>query len=423
MSSTFLKALASVGSFSLVTIGQAGAGGLKRDGYHIDLLFDPARFAAEVTATYVMPDRKLNNVKDTNPSDGIGADGRGGGTAQGVRDTADYWIPRLGLKAGFGEAVDCLLDYSQPWGAHTNPGRDWMGANDNIETKVNSNNFAATCSYKFQAGQGQLRLLGGFSYQELNGFQERLIAAVPPRFGSGVGRVDLGGDGTGWRVGTAYEIPEIALRASLVYNSEVALDDITGTLDLTQVPAGGNSGNPLLGKSTPIFGSAAMPQTLKLSLQSGIAPDWLAFGSIEWVEWSKLKSIAFCPQATRRIACTPGGPTEATSFDLLYRDGWTIEGGVGHKFSDQWSGGASITWDRGTSQGMGHQSDVWTLGFGASYTPRAHVELRFAGVLGVMTSGSSSQVVWDGRLYGENVSYTFGNDFISALSANLKVRW
>lgn len=423
MKSALTKVALGVGSLSLAIAGAASAGGLKREGYNIDLLFDPSPFAAEATATYVSPNRKLNNVRDTNPRNGEGT-----GASNGVKDTPGYWMPRVGLKAGFGEAVDCLVDYSEPWGVHTNPGPNWVGANDNIQTKVSSHNYGATCSYKFQLGRGQLRFLGGAFYQELSGFKEQLVAPVPAitgsnLYGNGVGHLELGGNGMGWRIGMAYEIPEIALRASLVYNSEVRLDDITGKMDLTQVPAFIDPRNPLLGRVTSIFGSAVMPQTLKFSLQSGVAPDWLAFGSVEWIQWSKLQSIAFCPEATRAIACTDGGPTEATSLDLLYRDGWTIQGGLGHKFSEQWSGGASITWDRGTSTGVGYQSDTWSLGLGASYTPGANVELRLAGALGVMTSGSSGAVVRDGAIYGQQVAYTFGNDLVSAVSANLKIRW
>lgn len=428
MNMSFLKVIFGAGTASLMMMSVGAAGGLKREGYNIDLLFNPSPFAAEAAATYVFPDRKLNDVRDTNPANGIGSNGIGGGSRNGVKDTPSYWSPRIGLKAGIGDAVDCLIDYSEPWGVHTDPGREWMGANDNIQTKVTSHNYAATCSYKFQAGPGQMRFLGGFFYQELSGFKERLVAPVPTLtgsnlLGSGIGRLDVGGDGTGWRLGTAYEIPEFAFRASLVYNSEVRLGDLSGTLNLTQVPAFVDPGNPILGQMTPVFGSAAMPQSLKLSIQSGVAPDWLAFGSVEWAQWSKLQSIAFCPEATRAIACRPGGPTEVTSLDLIYRDGWTIQSGVGHKFNDQLSAGASITWDRGTSTGLGYQSDTWTLGLGASYTPSSNVELRLAGALGLMTSGSSGAVEWDGRVYGDEVSYTYGNDLVSAISANLKVRW
>ncbi|MBN7758693.1 transporter [Nitratireductor aquimarinus] len=398
---------------SSAAVGAAQAGGLERGGYNVDLLFNSAPFAAEATGTYVMPQRKLDNVVDTNPLDGTPA-----GPSQGVKDTESYFSPRLGLKVGIGEQVDCLVDYSEPWGVHTNPGANWAGANHNIETKVNSHSFGGTCSYKMQAGKGEFRVLGGVFYQQLKGFKERLVTPATP-FGNGVGRLNLEGSGVGWRVGAAYEIPEIAFRASLVYNSRVKLDDVTGTLDLSRNPPIG----PLLGQVTPVYGSAEMPEVVELKLQSGIAPNWLAFGSVKWVNWSILQSIPFCPESTRGSPCTTTS-NRATSLDLLYRDGWTVSGGVGHKFNEQWSAAASLTWDRGTSKGFGHQADSWTLGGGVAYTPNENVEMRLSGALGILTSGESGAIVGDdGRIYGNDVSYTFGNDLVGALSASMKVRW
>jgi long-chain fatty acid transport protein len=431
MSRTLLSSLIGASLLSTVAVGTAMAGGLERGGYNIDLLFDPSRFAAEATGTYVMPDRKLDNVVDTNPRDGIGSNGIGGGATDGVRETSDYWVPRIGMKFGFADAVDCMLDYSQPWGAHTNPGADWMGANSNIETKVNSDSYAGTCSYRTDLGKGQIRFIGGAFYQELDGFKERLVLPVPTltgtnAFGNGVGRLDLAGQGWGWRAGVAYEIEEIALRASLVYNSEVKLDEVTGTLDLTQIPGFIQPGNPLLGKSTDVFGSAVMPQSVELKLQSGIAPGWLAFGSVKWVDWSVMQSIPFCPTAIKALGintCTYNGGFRATSLDLLYRDGWTVQGGIGHAFNEQFSGAASITWDRGTATGLGSQTDTWTFSAGGSYVPNKNVEIRFGGALGILTSGSSGVVVSDGNTFGSDVSYDFGNDLVSALSASLKVKF
>lgn len=398
---------------SSAAVGAAQAGGLERGGYNVDLLFNSAPFAAEATGTYVMPQRKLDNVVDTNPLDGTPA-----GPSQGVKDTESYFSPRLGLKVGIGDQVDCLVDYSEPWGVHTNPGANWAGANHNIETKVNSHSFGGTCSYKMQAGKGEFRVLGGVFYQQLKGFKERLVTPATP-FGNGVGRLNLEGSGVGWRVGAAYEIPEIAFRASLVYNSRVKLDDVTGTLDLSRNPPIA----PLLGQVTPVYGSAEMPEVVELKLQSGIAPNWLAFGSVKWVNWSILQSIPFCPESTRGSPCTTTS-NRATSLDLLYRDGWTVSGGLGHKFNEQWSAAASLTWDRGTSKGFGHQADSWTLGGGVAYTPNENVEMRLSGALGILTSGESGAIVGeDGRIYGNDVSYTFGNDLVGALSASMKVRW
>ena len=234
MKSAHLNLLLGASGLTMLAVGSAAAGGLERGGYNIDLLFDPSRFASEVSATYVSPQRDLQNVRDRDATNGVGSNGRGGGATSGIRDTEAYTMPRIGLKAGVGP-VDCMLDYSQPWGADINPGRNWMGANSNIDTHIESDNYAGTCSYKFDAGKGQFRVLGGVFYQEVGGYKERLVVGGLPAFlGTGVGRLDLTGEGVGWRGGVAYEIPDIALRASLVYNSEVDLGDITGTLDLTR---------------------------------------------------------------------------------------------------------------------------------------------------------------------------------------------
>ncbi|MBP2549074.1 long-chain fatty acid transport protein [Neorhizobium galegae] len=418
--------LAAIAAASLHT--GASAGGLERGGYNIDLLFDPSTVAAEATTTYVAPQRKARNVRDNYttsavyPYNGTGT-GTGGGNLNGLSsssdDTEGYWAPRLGIKAAIGDSVDCMFDYSQPWGAHSNPGRNWAGANNNIETKVESDNYAATCSYRFDLGPGQLRLIGGAFYQEVSGFKERLVqdyTNVPTSL-SGVGRLDLEGHGWGWRTGIAYEIPEYAVRASLVYNSEVNLSNLTGTLDLRQANPALNGGQPY-----NVFGEQRTPDSLELKLQTGIAPDWLAFGSLKWTDWSQFQKIPFCVTGTVS-SCTLSSPTALTTLDLGYRDGWTVTGGVGHKFNEQWSGAVSVTWDRGTSQGFGAQTDTWLFGAGVAYQPNKTVEIRLAGVLGILTGGSSGTVSLNGVTYGDDLSYNFKDDVVAAVNTSLKVRF
>jgi long-chain fatty acid transport protein len=386
------------------------AGGLDRGVYNIDLLFDTSRFAAESSATFVMPHRKLKNVDDINPANGdlnlIP------GYSDSADDSENYWSPRIGAKAAIGDAADCMFDYSQPYGAHTNPGARWAGASDNVETKVNSDNYALTCSYKFDVGPGQFRVIGGGNYLQMDGFKERLL--VPPEAigfaASGIGRLDLEGDGWGWRAGVAYEIPEYAMRASLMYYSQVKLKEVTGTVDLTEVPS---VVHPLGGLIIPVEGSTAMPDALELKVQSGIAPDWLAFGSVRWTDWSQLQRITFSNPALG----------EVTSLDLGYRDGWTITGGIGHKFNEQWSGAVSVTWDRGTSQDFGSQSDTWLFTAGVAYAPTENVEIRLAGVLGVMSGGDSIPTTIDGVAVGDEATYEYDDDLVTAVSTSLKVRF
>lgn len=392
------------------------AGGIERGGYNIDLLFDPSQAAVESSATFVMPHRKLKNVRDTDLTDG---NLNSLGYSSSADDTENYWSPRIGAKAGY-QDVDCLFDYSQPYGAHSNPGAHWAGAAQNVETKINSDNYALTCSYKFDAGPGQFRVIGGANYLQMDGFKERLV--VPPELisslglsGSGIGRLDLEGDGWGWRAGVAYEIPEYAMRASLVYYSEVKLDNVTGNVDLTNIPGALNALGIVPGAGTviPVSGSTAMPDALELKLQSGIAPNWLAFGSVKWTDWSQLQRIPFYA----------ANGYEVTALDLGYRDGWTVTAGIGHKFNEQWSAAASVIWDRGTAQEYGAQSDTWALTSGVAYSPNKNVEIRLAGVIGIMTSGDSRSMVVDGVPIGTEASYSYDNDLVTAVNASLKIKF
>ncbi|MBN7805377.1 transporter [Agrobacterium rosae] len=400
-------------AIGITSITPAFAGGLDRGGYNIDQLFDASPFTFQSGVTYVTPQRKLKNVQD-GPTGGAFV---GGSTAD---DTANYAIPYVGIKGGY-EDVDCLVDYSQPFGAHLNPGSTWAGAQSNIETKVRTDNYGLTCSYKFDAGPGQFRVIGGAFYQEIEGSKTRLVAPLPAPLNavySGVGRLNMSDESWGWRAGVAYEIPEYAFRASLLYNSRVKYD-LTGTLDLTQIPSIAAPGNPYVQRRFSVFGAAEAPDSLELKVQSGIAPDWLAFGSVKWTNWSLIQSISFCETQ----GAFPCPATGVTSLDLLYRDGWTVSGGVGHKFNDKLSGAVSLTWDRGTSTGVGASTDTWTLGAGVQYAVTENIEWRLGGAVGLLTSGSSGQVTRGGVVYGNDVSYDFGNDIVAAVTTSVKVKF
>ncbi|MBC7156357.1 MAG: outer membrane protein transport protein [Rhodobacteraceae bacterium] len=75
-------------------------------------------------------------------------------------------------------------------------------------------------------------------------------------------------------VGAAYEIPEIALRVALTYQSEVEHNF--------------TSNEAFLGTTTALTANTAitLPQAVTLDFQSGIAADTLVFGSLRWSEWS-----------------------------------------------------------------------------------------------------------------------------------------
>ncbi|PZU23772.1 MAG: long-chain fatty acid transporter [Shinella sp.] len=422
MATISFKTLA-LSACALAVAAPAFAGGLERGGYNIDLLFDPSDYVLEGTATFVMPQRDVYGTVD-NPVKS------GGSLPAAWRTTADdsenYWSPRIGAKAAIGDMADCVFDYSEPWGAHLKPGQ-WQGASYNMETDVKSQNYATTCRVKFDFGKGDLSIIGGGFYQEISGIKHRqvlsptLLGPAYPSLLSGVGILDMEGNGWGWRAGLAYEIPEIAFRASLVYNSAVD-HDLSGTVDLTGVPA--IPGTPLAtigGRVIPVYGQVSMPDTVELKMQTGIAPGWLAFGSVKWTDWSQIQVVPFCAVGTP--VCRPN--FAINTLDLFYQDGWTVSGGVGHKFNDQWSGAVSLTWDRGTSTVIGTQTDSWVLGSQVVYSPNKNVELKLAGALGILTSGASG---WGatcdtGKTCGDEATYKFGNDLVAAISTGIKVKF
>ncbi|ESZ10841.1 OmpP1/FadL family transporter [Mesorhizobium sp. L48C026A00] len=406
MNNLRLKALLGAGCFSLLMSSVANAGGFDRGGVNIDQLFDTAPYSVDAGVTYVSPQRTLKNVRRL---DGSGL------SSSSVDVGGDYAVPRIGIKANIFEPVDCLATYTEPYGAEADFGMNNAYSPSAVEYYVRTNDFGLTCSYKVNVGKGALRFIGGISYQEVDAFLSRQTLLA---FGNtGLGKFQLSDEAWGWRAGAAYEIPEIALRASLVYSSSYKYDELSGTVDTTGFR--GTFPADLVPGATgvfPVSASAEIPQAVELKLQSGIAPGWLAFGSIRWQEWSKLGVIPI-----QGVRSPVTGAPSPVSFDLLYRDGWTVTGGIAHKFTDQLSAAVSLTWDRGTSTTSGYQSDTWAVASGISYSPNDKIEVRLGGSIGVLTSGTSTFTgVGDAA---NNVTYTYDDDLLLAGSASVKVKF
>lgn len=89
---------------------------------------------------------------------------------------------------------------------------------------------------------------------------------------------------TGYVVGAAYEIEEIALRVSLTYNSEVEHESsVVESASGINVPAGNV---PFNIPDTANTVDTTLPASVNLSFQTGINPKTLLFGSVHWAEWS-----------------------------------------------------------------------------------------------------------------------------------------
>lgn len=124
----------------------------------------------------------------------------------------------------------------------------------------------------------------------------------------------------GYILGASYEKPEIGLRVALTYYSAIAHDmDTVETL-----PAGAAI---LLGTDR-LFSTTRvkLPQALNLDLQTGIAEDTALFASVRWADWS-----AFRIDTAWLMAASGSGLADL-------RDSVSYVLGIGHRFSDDWSG-------------------------------------------------------------------------------------
>lgn len=183
-------------------------------------------------------------------------------------------------------------------------------------------------------------------------------------------------DGTGTVFGVAYEIPEIALRVSLVSEGDIALSVPTTT-------GGGVAAN---GNSTASIGDA-----ITLSFQTGIAENTLLFGSVRQSNW-----------ANNQISVpTAAGLAQVTSF----KDGENFTIGIGRKFSDKLSASLSYYFSDGDGNGASELSpygETKTFSLGTKYTLNESSDVSFG--LSHSERGDATTGTFSAKLSGSSVT-------------------
>lgn len=407
-SKTLLVGIAFASAFS----GSAWAGGFSRGTADTDILFEDGNFVMRAGALYVAPQRGYDTITFSPLAPGPLAGATVSGTDGNYSDS--YFVPTGAVKLDMSDKLSCAGTYTQSFGAGATYGAQSILAGEigdgtgTVSEGFTTNEFGLTCGVHFDVGKGNLWLLGGgylesFQYSQTVEF----VSAAPiPVFLQGT-RATLAFDESfqpGYRVGVAYEIPEIALRAQLMYRSGV-----THTPDLSE-----GSFTSVAG-TFPVFGYGKLPQSVELKAQSGIAPGWLAFGSVKWTDWSVLQTLDYTI-----IGPAPLGG--AKSLEYFWRDGWTVSGGIGHAFNDMVSGSVSLTWDRGVSTTEDAHFGSWTLATGVSIK-QDNAELRFGGAATYLAGGSvaATAPAAAGTGPGNSFAYTVNGDWSYAIGANLKV--
>lgn len=328
---------------------------------------------------------------------------------------ASYHSASAALKIQATDKISVGLLFDQPFGAkaqynsdnhmfatQTPTGREGTSAEVTTENLTLLVGFQPNANWNFYAGpvwqqaKGEVHLRG----QAYGGNTQ---------FGS-YDATMKSADAWGWAAGVAYQIPEIALKTSLTYRSE-----IKHKLDATETGGFGTvifSQNPAF---TPGKTEVTTPQSVNLDFQTGIATNTVAFANVRWVNWDGFSITPnYFGQALK------GNPARVADTLVQYdKDQWTINAGVGRKFSEKWGANVSVGWDSGAGNPvstLGPTEGYWSLGLGAQYSPASNyfiqggVKYFWLGDAQALTAGSNNVGQFKDNHaigYGMKIGYKF----------------
>ncbi len=293
----------------LATSTSAYAVGLDRSGQSIGALFETGNHL-EFSLGY------------TNPTvEGQTVAAFGGAPIGNVGDNFLIWSGAI--KMDINEQLSFAVIVDEPYGADTfygeSPATSILGG-----TGATVDSFAVTAlgRYKFNENWS---IHGGIRYQEVSAsvtlgglaFNSPATPFTPSGVNGYEGNFSSGG-GVGYVIGGAYEIPDIALRVALTYNSAIDYDlRTTESIRGAVIATGGTT-------------AVRAPESVNLDFQTGIAQNTLLFGSIRWANYGQTE-------------VTPAGFQGLTGNSLTdLENGVDINIGVGRRFNEKWSGSFAI---------------------------------------------------------------------------------
>ncbi|WP_417272657.1 OmpP1/FadL family transporter [Celeribacter halophilus] len=272
-----------------LAVGATGAyaGGMDRSGMSISPLFEDGTYV-ELSFGSVSPD----------------VSGTFFGASSGDM-TPSYTQLSGAYKRDLSDQLSMALIIDQPYGADIDypDGTGYALAGSNAS--VNTTAITALLRYKFNEN---FSVYGGARVLRSEGEVELYNSGTKFYEMNTTSETDWG-----YVVGAAYEIPDIALRASLTYNSEIDIDFTT--------TENGVAKNPM---------EVIMPQSVNFDFQTGIAADTLLMFSARWAEWTE---TAISPE---------NYPDLVTHND----DTISYSLGVGRRFNEKWSGSLSVGYEK-----------------------------------------------------------------------------
>ncbi|MFP6842175.1 MAG: outer membrane protein transport protein [Acinetobacter sp.] len=406
-----LTALRSAILLSLIPTTSVIAGGLDRSGQSIAAFLQPGNYF-EAGISVLDPEVKGKDTSGNQTGD----------------MASDYYFPHAALKIQATDHFSVGLIYDQPFGADA----EYSGNSTFVENRpvpfqggtsvtVDTQNLNLLFGYQpnenwnlyagavYQTVDGTV-LLRGTTYSVFNGYDFR-----------------TGEDeSVGWLAGVAYQIPEIALKASVTYRSEIEhkmnASENFGAENF--LPDQVKDLKPLMTALNSSSGETKLttPQSVNIDFQTGIMANTVAFANVRWVDWSNFKvqpyNFAKLSQVLGQSGLVANKPNGFNLIDYK-EDQISATVGVGRKFNERWGGNISVGWDSGAGNPvttLGPTEGFWSVGTGVRFSPAenyfigAGVKYFWLGDADAVTGAHSDAGKFtnnDAIAYGLNIGYKF----------------
>ncbi len=218
--------------------------------------------------------------------------------------------------------------------------------------------------------------------------------------------------GFGGNAGVIYQ-PQEGTRIGLNYTSKIDLNFEDG-LDMKNIDP---IYDPLNGLNTKL--GMTVPQTLTLSLFQQVTPRWAMLASAGWQDWSEFGEVYVQLDTDN---------TRSTTLDEDYDDTWHLSVGSQYQATEKvlWNVGvaydSSAVSDKNRSWSL-PMGDAWRLGTGVTYAMDKDTDLNLSYALVWMGDMSVSQTKKEPAADPKQVSGSFNDAWIQALSASMTWRY
>ena len=375
-------------SLIAMSASMANAGGMEATALSAGFMFEEGRYGS-VSVQSQSPSVKAKTAGGVSVTSGSLI---GSVSSTNIKAKMDV-LDNMSVGISYYRQAGIKLDYPTNWTTASGLTAGQIATMPKVDLDV----MALALIAKYDVNEN-VSVLGGLK----NGTASDATASI---LASGVSATATGASSLSYIAGAAYEIPEIALRAELMYETKA---DYSLTTTFAAVAIGVAADHT--GATGKIH--ASTPDYINLYVQSGIAEDTLAYVSMRQAGWKKSQVSV---QATTNNALFTSG----TKVDLSdFADTTSYEIGLGRKFGDTWSSSIAYNWEGGSGpnstsyftltdgrQGVSvggkyNFNENTAISFGGNYTEFGNVTFE-AAKGGFVFSGNTATTL------GLNISHSF----------------